>query len=507
MKKTFCYSLLLIILLTAIFSINYLRRMNTPLFDIDEAAWIDSSYFYHLFISGDWKSSEWKKIDAVDHPPFAKYMMGLFLTLARHPVNNSAFKQEWHQRDEDKPGLPDFVEELRDTLDPTALQAGRLMSSLFFWLSAILLYFILAEAFSKKVGAIAAVFFSLYELVQILAARAISEGVLIFLMLAILRVQQVWFQKFKKQEKVFWVSGLLGFLLGLVFLTKLTGVLSLATTIALLIYLSLYHPRTSPSAPRFFGSFFVMIGTFLITTFILNPSLNSHPIDFITHMFQYRDLRLELQGKLFYLQAMPNLGLRLSTFLSSGLLYYDWIFKLTGIPFFALLLATGIVSCFFLELPAPLKIFLVNAVVWTFATLFTFQINWTRYLLPTAPFVAAFVAVGIVAIWEMARNKNKNRLLFLGLSLLLYTGFAALPIFYNLPRYVEGHPETYQKKEIEYWLLLSELYPEKYQPEKIKKGLESIENKLEDSILIENTEVSLHIFLRRLKEFHPPLIE
>lgn len=488
---------------------NYFQRQDAPTVEMDEPAWIYSTYFYHLaFEKKDLQSSDWKSLDALDHPPLAKYMYGFFFRLANAPrITSLTLKNWWHANDDDFFHHWQFIQKNQERIPLVLLQVGRLLSTGFLFLCALTIYFILKDTFSPWVGFLTALLFSMHEVVRSVGGLIVADGLFLFFVLFAIRLQQLWMGALFKADKksAFALSLSLGIVVGLAFLTKLNGMVALFTTVVVFIFPWITSEKKQIGITNWVPSLALMLIAFFATTWLLNPSLYSHPFQFLASMFEYRSTKVELQTKFFYKEALPNFFLKLSHFLSWIFYMKDWLYPKTGISVLLIFFILGILKIpVYLYRPFSSQkiVFLINALVWTVAVFYSFKLNWNRYLLPVLPFFLPVVAIGFEELVERFRSLARNRKAAIGSLTLFSVLFLGVGLFtrsFQLIDYREHHLKEDQLGHMQYWLVLSQLYPDRYDPIKVKEDLKPLEHELGDPLALEKNEALLSKLLSRLR--------
>jgi hypothetical protein len=63
-------------------------RPGSSRLDEDEIYWVGSAYYFHIFVQGDWRNTDWHLLPARENPPLAKYVIGLGLAGSGHTVSS-----------------------------------------------------------------------------------------------------------------------------------------------------------------------------------------------------------------------------------------------------------------------------------------------------------------------------------------------------------------------------------------------------------------------------------
>ena len=88
--------LFLLMLFYSLYAV-YDKRAGIRLYEPDEAAWIFSTYYAHLYFGqGNLVHDDWTDYDSYDHPPLAKFYYGLAVNLGGHSYDSIEAKRFWH---------------------------------------------------------------------------------------------------------------------------------------------------------------------------------------------------------------------------------------------------------------------------------------------------------------------------------------------------------------------------------------------------------------------------
>lgn len=430
------------VLSVALFGLNFAVARQKPLTEIDEAAWVFSSYFYHLaFERRDLASADWRSPDALDHPPLAKYLFGAALVTGGIRLVSLEPKRWWASRDLDFLDYEAFKRECARRLPSGALSRARLLSSLAMAASGVALFALVSAALSPPAGFTALLLYGLSPLARTVAGKAVSDGIFLFLLLACALAQASWLRRAESRAGLRAASALLGAVCGLAFLTKLNGLLCLAITgVVFVLALARRLRRGEPTGDLWLSSG-IILGVFALTVVALNPSLYGRPWGFICDMLEHRWRRVELQTAVLYPQALPTPQLRFSYALRSLFFTEDWFFSVARFPLLLLLSAIGL-PCLVRRLPGSsdsFRVALVNALIWVPATIVLYRMNWDRYLLPVLPFLLLAAAAGAERIRLFGPQPPLLREAFVAGGLAL--GLAAFPAYFTGARFARSHPD------------------------------------------------------------------
>lgn len=445
----FSQSLLLkfffVLLILCVFSLNFLQNVHRPIEEVDEAAWIYSTYFYHLaFERKDVNSPDWKNRDALDHPPLYKFLLGAMLAGKNLHTTSYGPKKWWHENDLNISRSHEFVNQLRHDIPMRALFLGRLLSAILMFLSACLVFWLGRRIFSFPVGILSAIFFTIHPLVQKLSCRIVADNLFVLLLLVCVSLLILFLDNICQLQRSWIVGSFLGICCALLFLTKISGIAVFGIMgIALL-------------RKKQWISVICSIFSFLAVTYALNPSFYHQPIVFVIDMFRYRYERVNLQMNVFYWSALPHHLLSLSYFLRKIFFEWDGFFNLTFFPPMLVLF-----SCGLLRLPHYLKmnVEMVCAVLlftgfWTACVVFSYKINWERYLLSIIPFVSIIVALGFEQIFVFFHTRLKKALFLLTPAVLFCAAVFSFQHFYTIDHFKTIHPDWHLRAKAEHLKLM-----------------------------------------------------
>lgn len=466
--------LCLLFICASILILNSKWRLEVPSHEADEYAWYYSSYYYHLyFVKSDFFSPEWKELDAIDHPPMAKYVFGSALQFADVldtgsdqnilSVKDLDGKRFWHAHNENMRETGFFFQVNRENTPMQGLVVGRLVSAFFIMAAAAVFYFLLQSTFGASIAFLATLIFYGHILTIKLSMQMISDGIFLFFLMASVYLQHHLSQKFIMGGRGFvkWAA-LLGLVNAFSFLTKITGLLCLFFS---LLTLSLLHfNRTRPiERKEWFLCIAVMSSFFLATVMALNPSLWFDSLEFVQKMLQHRLDRVELQKIFSFFSHMPNSYVKLATFLKFSLLQYDPFYFYLGCPLYLF----GFIYAFLSGCKnfGRHKVVLINLFGWMAVTYMTFELAWPRYLFPALPMMSLIVANGLVLFaQDVSRTRPMwQRWLRLGVSTLGIFWVMHFIQMQSIDRYHMFHQAEFKKNKIIQLQFLQQRYPKDFQ--------------------------------------------
>lgn len=464
MKK---HGVLILTLLMIILSFGYngWQKSERKMKDIDEAAWVFSSYYWQLVLNKDWENEDWKGFDAIDHPPMAKYLFGMALKPFDLVPQSIELKEYWRSNDLNIPNFFPFLKSLQERTSTEALKVGRWVSTVFFALSALMVFILGRYFFSQAVGFMATALFCTNKLVNQLAMNVVSDGILLFFILVGVALQVVWVNRYRDNKNVLGICIGLSVVSALAYLTKINGlgVLGLSALTILYYGLSCPYKKFPQKVLSVFFNLLIMTSVCALLVYALNPSLWGDFLNFQQSMFLHRLERVGVQMNAFYWFALPSFSLQVSYFIKRLLFDHDIFYGATHLPLFLSGFVLGCVR-FYTEdvISQKRRVFYVNALAWCGAVLFTYKLNWDRYLLPVLPFVMLVVGFGLESIILKLRvlgHTTQERLVALLIVLLAMTGFSYYKNYFTGERFKNENPRWYWKAESAQKKILLEYYP------------------------------------------------
>jgi hypothetical protein len=416
---------LIALAVAALYSVgDFADGVSQPIEEVDEAAIVDSTYFYWLlFVAHDPFSPDWKNFEAVDHPPLSKYLYGAALALDGTTIDSIEPKRHWVETTWEADDDRRFLGELHAQLPPRLLRAPRALSAGFLFGATMLLYWIAAEVSSPWIGLLAVVLFRIHPVIRWTSARVMIDGLLALGILAVLALQLRWARRASPDTRL--AIGpplLLGAALGLLFSIKISGVVGL---LAALLSLWLWPRRLRLPAAG------VVVGAALIVALVINPSVCSDPAGFVAEMFHHRARVLDAQQVLFGDSALLTAHQTVAAFLERLFLKIDPVFRIIRLPVILPACAVGAIRFFQLlrGRPLALGIVAIHGGLWTLAAAFSYRMNWPRYVMPAVPFLALLVALGMAEIaTRLSHLSKRERSFALASAALIWALAASMPV-------------------------------------------------------------------------------
>lgn len=430
---------------------NFIEFHDEIVWEVDEAAWIYSTYYYHLaFEKNDFKSKDWFDQDAKDHPPIAKFIFGFALSFIDQVPHSLDSKKWWFNHSD---YYQFFWKQIKAKVDKDALVLGRTISLTFYIISIFLFFYICQQFVPLPIAVLSCYYLISNPVIIRRSSEILSDGILLFFLLITLITQMTWIKKLinSKTKNFYLFSILLGISFGFIFQTKINGLLSVIALILFLVGLFIFKNRISYSIYSkkiLFTQFIIVMITFLGFSYLINPSLYSEPITFMKSMYDYRFNRISFQQEIFGFDSIPNISLSLSTFFKRVMMTHDYLFRFHYIPILQLGFIAGVFSIIKNYKSKFLLVLIgVNAAVWIGAISINYKLDWNRYLIPTFPFLYLCMGIGINFLWDMRKEFPNN------LKNIFYISIIASALIftishYDLKYYFEKHPEYLINKEI-----------------------------------------------------------
>jgi hypothetical protein len=416
----------------------------------DEAAWLYSTV-YARFFTGSLPEEAWDNPDAVDHPPIAKYLIGLFASLSGPLRSTLEDKDFWHRFDLDMLHRGPFLKELWRRVDPGALKRARIGGAAATAATAGLLTWF-GEFLLPGAGVVAGIAFTLHPLIRAYGGAALADPwfLLIALVSLVLAVQLS--RALRESSSIRWTLSLaagLGISLGLLAGTKLTGL----ALWALPILPILLHLRTGSRNPALVAG--LLCWAVALTVFFgLNPALWSDPPWRLLAMLDHRLARVELQQMLFELDAIERLPARIWLGLTDPVGFFgsanpnpffggSRVAAMFTVPLFLGLAAVGIKTIWrrrsnaLVTLMAGLLLLFIPAIT-------GYYLRWPRYLLPTLPLWLFLSSAGLVHMVGSLRGGDiawSNLIRKAGLPVFLTAGLLGLGLAAWHPQAIVTTPE------------------------------------------------------------------
>lgn len=131
---------------------------------MDESAFISQSFYFDLFVGGDVDDPRWIEFPALDHPPLAKYLIGLALRVGTFPRPTLRDAMAWYKDQSYRPETP------------AALIAARRPIVVFGALGCVAVFQLGVLAHGPRTGALAVLFLLLNPLYCQLSRRAMADA-------------------------------------------------------------------------------------------------------------------------------------------------------------------------------------------------------------------------------------------------------------------------------------------------------------------------------------------
>lgn len=426
--------------------------------DADEAAWLFSTPYFRHFICGDMAHPDWKDMDALDHPPLAKYFYGAALAVRGVEIDDLSYKKQWRVMADSKLLVNNFLGWISDVLPAGYIEYGRQASFLLYVLNMALFFVIIRRFFSRRAALLAAIFTAYNIPFTKYGVLVMAESLLLFWALAGIFLSLLWYESLSKCERGSraWISAAaVGIAAGLGFSTKLNGILILVPMLWVVFELKRNAMKTSqPNFKTIAAQIFLALFLCLALSFILNPALHVEPVETLRQMFMYRMERIEAQRTIFpehYLPAWIVL-LDLAGVLCNAQTNYSWL--PSGAVFVSISLAGLLLRKYFHSDPKRRIVYFAGA-MWMAQSLAAYlRLGWTHYLFLAWPWLGLFAAVSadnfIRAISERA-IPGREILKYAGFVLAIATAiFISGHVKWNYVSFMSGlHPPEYYIKQYE----------------------------------------------------------
>jgi hypothetical protein len=430
-----------------------------PVQEPDEAAWLFSTPFAQLFFTGQFHHDGWSNIDAIDHPPVGKYLIGACARMAGPLPADLSDKDFWHRFDIDMLRRPQFLQELERRLDPNQLLAARIGGTVATG-GAVGILTWLGEILVPGVGVAAGLLLAFHPLAHNWGAAALADPwFLLFALLAVaLSVTHLRCLKSAIRSYHLGPAIGLGVVLGLLAGIKITG---LALWGLPVIVLAGRRWLKVPWRSALIDCA-VTISVSVVLFFGLNPALWDSPFATLLAMLSHRMERVDTQQLLFSFDAIEYLPTRLWLGLADPLGTYgyqrfnpfgpevSWL-TMGGAAIAWALVASGLMGFMRkVESEKESVIAVISTVAFGLAlmadpALWGYYLRWPRYLLPTLPLWALLIGYGIMVIKDhitaqRAPSRSFYTTLVIGAALgLILTGWH--------PPTADGSPERVTQRE------------------------------------------------------------
>jgi hypothetical protein len=359
----------------------YDERVNLHLYEPDEAAWVFSSYYYHLYFEDrDWLHADWREYDALDHPPLAKYAVGLAMDVAGEPCSTLEHKRFWHRIPID--GFAGKYRQMMARIPAGALPAARHAAVVCALLGLGMLYLFTRSRFGPWV-AVAAIGLSIWNpVVQEVSTQALSDPVLLAISIGFLWVLARWVEGAGSR----WFVGAAA-LVALAVLTKLSGG-ALGFMLLAGVGLRWKRGRSLPTWKRgrslpTWEAWAAAAGVGLSLLLLLNPTFHQMGPAALLKMVDHRLAQVAHQHLVFPDAALTGIGDRLAAGLDILFFKFSPVVALCGIPLELMLFLAGLAVAVKTRSWYLLVAFAFLVVV----PVFTAPLAWERYYFGAWPVV------------------------------------------------------------------------------------------------------------------------
>ncbi len=381
--------LVVLLLAVAVFGFQLNRHIDDPI-RADEAAWIFSSAYLNHYIAGDWNHRDWKHMDAIDHPPVAKYYYGLAVHLAGESWK-SIYDKGWWFRSSQKIDPKIFQAGMEDRISKKVLSSCRIAAALAAVLACLTLYFLGSTLGGPSLGLTSSIFFILSRLVFYYVPIVEPD----FLLMAITLMQAAFLVRWMKTLN--WRDALMaGILIGVAIDTKLSGLIQVPVSVLAIVFV-LVSSRFDRRAV--FQSSMILVTGFAMMI-LLNPVLHS-PIGGLIGMVEHRELQAAAVSQLSGLSELSSIQ---SIVIATRYLFIDFGLIIDGTwhPIGAILCIIGgfllIYRCIRSKrcsISALCVVFM--ALLWGALSYYSFSKTlWLRYLLPISPYLALLMGYSML---------------------------------------------------------------------------------------------------------------
>lgn len=430
---------IIVLLLCIIITPSFLKNIRSDEFIPDESSWINySRYFKLFFLDKDFHSKKWFNLEAHDHLPVAKYIMGFALFITGNDLDkvNPTY---WH---DDK----DFQWNVSNGAMPPAgiLYIVRITMALFGIAGCLLMYFLGKILSGIKTGIIACLLLAYNPLMLRWCQKAVAESLLLFFsILNILLIVLFLRILFKNNKSLFLplITAAIGINLALCVGTKLSGVTAWLVFLIVCLLLLVLRRSFDKTAGLVIFSFLAATFIAVIVLVAINPAFYEHPIAEGVRTAEYTNLYLQerlsagqavFRDHFFGLQGEKTAAvfkrvlLPLPTVYASGniskiydqLLPYGFVslgafLKLSKFPVDLIFFLLGLFLIFYREAVSILSLRRISAaaiiIIWVgtvyAAMAIMIPLDWERYYLPLIPCTVMIIAFGLTGSLDVCREK------------------------------------------------------------------------------------------------------
>jgi len=410
-----------------LFISNVYIQNHIPFTYFDEPIWISRSYFFDVFVKGDFTNPIWQSFPSYDQPKLAEYAYGAWLypiyLAQKHanpdiknygdflsfngislPEGNSTFLSPTLN-----PGDVGYRSELIDKYGSginsplNLIQSARLLNAALLPLVVILAFFLFSLFSSQKVAIVATLLYATNPNLLTSGLLAHSETLFLFFFNAALLLLALY-SKTPRFSRLILFSVFTAFATS----TKLNGIILLVLFILVIIKSLRKLSQLKPHFTLHLTLPFLVTFSIFVT---LNPFTYSHPSQKSLTLFTHRYETLAFQTAAFPQDALFSSAQRLSALFE--ILLHPSQFNLypLSIPFLLHLLLGYLLLVFFLlgvtvtlsrssPLPrTPLGVFFITLLL----TSMYFSLKWPRYLIHLVIFIVYFQSLGLFSIPDSIR--------------------------------------------------------------------------------------------------------
>jgi len=417
-----------IILLIIFIYLYSIFSKKIPVSYRDEMMWVGRSYFFDLYIKGDFDNPIWQSRYAYEQPKLAEYVYGAWLYpkylkeklqqndphfdyikfLFRNGfyMTHGYYQNNYKIIDFDETFIGFHEDYLRkygtDSINTVnTVYYARIINFFLLALAAVIFYYVVYLYKNFIVALLMVFFYSFNPLFIDSGLKAHSEALFVLLFNSSLFVLTLYFVK-KRSLKYLIIFSILA---GLCMSTKLNGIM--------LIFI--YFVINFFSSRNIFHIFLSFLFSILIFI-VLNPFTYSNPIIKIPQMFEKRMEAATVQSKQFPSNYLPTPASRLnriySNFFSSNYYAceYNNIYFLSFFskypPILLILFLCGIFSEIYLAAKSNKKSLILLIIFLCILTTMSFylKLNWDRYYIQLIFFVVFYQYIGLAFLFDRIKK-------------------------------------------------------------------------------------------------------
>jgi len=369
-------------------------------------------YFGYFFLDRDFDHPAWQRShDTLTQPPGFRYIVGAGLWLQGHRLE--ALNQPYNWSDPEG-------QNRREGRVPssTVLMDARRVAVLFSAGAVALLYVVGVQLGAPLAGVAAALLVGASPYLREHFTRALAESPLVFFMLAALALS-LWI--FRRRPPRFGVTSavVMGLILGLGTMTKLTAVLSApalgAACLGAALAARLRGDHRGWWRPLTWGAAATLLGWALFVA--LNPFLWPAPARRTGDLFRYRQFEIDRQMRNHPNVAVRDLGDRVTLILDRALVRRTWASTTLHVPVDVALAAIGLGALFLLSwrdwrqrgLIGPAAVVIVWLLAYLVGMTWGYGYDQARYIAPIFLLAALLSGVGAeallrssITVWRLA---------------------------------------------------------------------------------------------------------